>query len=101
MTPLNARVVRLTNVPYDVGEEDIRQLFGSCVVVDQIRTIDPQVGTSSNVYVLFSTVQDSNAVVERYGDLYVDDHRVTTMLAPTGNYSCKLDIWSTPSPVLC
>ncbi|KAI5376448.1 hypothetical protein J4E82_004944 [Alternaria postmessia] len=87
MTPPNARVVRLTNVPYDVVEEDIRQLFGSCVVVDQIRTIDPQVGTSSNVYVLFSTVQDSNAVVERYGDLYVDDHRVTTMLAPTGNYS--------------
>ncbi|KAB2110351.1 hypothetical protein AG0111_0g1242 [Alternaria gaisen] len=87
MTPPNARVVCLTNLPYDVGEEDIRQLSGSCVVVDQIRTIDPQVGTSSNVYVLFSTVQDGNTVVERYGDLYIDGHRVATMLAPTGNYS--------------
>ena len=101
MTLPNARVVRLTNVPYDVAEEDIRQLFRGYTIIDQIRTINPSLGTNSRHYVLFSTVQDRKAVVEKFRDLYIGGRRVNIRHAPIGNYDCKFNIWSSPSPVLC
>ncbi|CAN9193912.1 unnamed protein product [Alternaria alternata] len=67
-------------------EEDIRQLFRGYTIIDQIRTINPSLGTNSRHYVLFSTVQDRKAVVEKFRDLYIGGRRVNIRHAPIGNY---------------
>ena len=101
MTPLKARVVCLHDLHDEMTEEDIRQLFRGYTIIDQIRTINPSLGTNSRHYVLFSTVQDRKAVVEKCRDLYIGGRRVNIRHAPIGNYDCKFNIWSSPSPVIC
>ncbi|KAG9193802.1 hypothetical protein G6011_03837 [Alternaria panax] len=86
-TPASSRVVRLTNVHSDATEEDICQHFQGYTVIDQIRAINPRVGTNSVLYVLFSTLQHRNAVIARSGNRNIRGRRVNIMAAPTGNYA--------------
>ncbi|KAL1799549.1 hypothetical protein ACET3X_003586 [Alternaria dauci] len=87
MTPPTTRVVRLANVHFDATEEDIRQFFQGYTVIDQVRAFDPwAVGTLSNVYVLFSTTGDMDAVVATHQNCQIRGRHINIIPAPIGNY---------------
>lgn len=85
--PARDRIVRMTNVHFDVGEQAIKDLFKDFTVVDQCRTVNSRTGTRSVVYVLFATVADRIRAVKLTGANLLD-RIIKIQPAPNGNYKC-------------
>jgi hypothetical protein len=83
--PARNRIVRMTNVHFDVDEQAIKDLLKDFTIENQCRATNTRTGTLSVVYVLFATVVDRIRAAE-LDRITLLDRKIKIQPAHIGNY---------------
>jgi RNA recognition motif-containing protein len=86
--PARTRIIRVTNVHFDAGEKELKELFSDFTIEDYFRPVNTRTSKNSIVYVLFANVAERIRACNKTGLEFLG-RTIKIQPAPTGNYERK------------